>query len=95
MEAAWGREYRRGRYFHKLGGYPAPQFRGNHDLIGHRTEKSSQVESAPAHHHDPAVPRDNPLNRGLREPHVLGDVDRLGHRPDVDQVMGHPFPFGR
>jgi flavin-dependent dehydrogenase len=22
MEAAWGREYRRGRYFHKLLGYP-------------------------------------------------------------------------
>jgi hypothetical protein len=23
MEAAWGREYRRGRYFHKLAGIPA------------------------------------------------------------------------
>ena len=22
MEAAWGKEYRRGRYFHKLLGYP-------------------------------------------------------------------------
>ena len=22
MEAAWGREYRRGRYFHKLAGHP-------------------------------------------------------------------------
>jgi hypothetical protein len=23
MEAAWGKEYRRGRYFHKLAGIPA------------------------------------------------------------------------
>ena len=23
MEAAWGREYKRGRYFHKLAGIPA------------------------------------------------------------------------
>jgi flavin-dependent dehydrogenase len=23
MEAAWGKEYKRGRYFHKLAGYPA------------------------------------------------------------------------